>query len=109
MNQQEGKVVSDLEQHHVTRMYSVYWTCDLVMFLSNEGIICSAVQAVHGKLEPGQNRYPPYTTIVRRDAQADYVLPVGSPEAAAFAQQAIRSGRQYQQTIIDGYILYQPL
>lgn len=109
LNQQEGKVVSDLEQHHVTRMYSVYWTCDLVMFLSNERIICSAVQAVNGKLEPGQNRYPPYTTIVQQDAQADYVLPVGSPEVAAFAQQAARSGRRYQQIIFDGYILYQPI
>ena len=109
LNQQEGKVVSDLEQHHVTRMYSVYWTCDLVMFLSNERIICSAVQAVHGKLEPGQNRYPPYTTIVQQDVRADYVLPVGSPEAAAFAQRVALSGRQYQQTVLDGYILYQPV
>lgn len=109
LNRQEGKVVSDLEQHHVTRMYAVYWTCDLVMFLSNEHIICSAVQAVNGKLEPGQNRYPPYTTIVQQDAQADYLLPVGSPEAAAFAQQMASSGRHYQQTMIDGYILYQPI
>lgn len=55
LNQQEEKLVNDLEQHHVTRMYADYWTCDLVMFLSNERIICSAVQAVHGKLAPGQN------------------------------------------------------
>ncbi len=107
LNQQEGKLVNDLEQHHVTRMYADYWTCDLVMFLSNERIICSAVQAVNGKLEPGQNRYPPYTTIVQQDTQADYVLPVGSPEAAAFAQQVASSGQHYQHTSIDGYILYQ--
>jgi hypothetical protein len=108
LNQQEGKLVNDLEQHHVTRMYSVYWTCDLVMFLSNERIICSAVQAVHGKLAPGQNRYPPYTTIVQQDSQADYVLPIGSPEAAAFAQQVASSGQHYQHISIDGYMLYFP-
>lgn len=108
LNQQEGELVNDLLSHHVTRMYSVYWTCDLVMFLSNERIICSAVQAVHGKLAPGQNRYPPYTTIVQQDTQADYVLPVGSPEAAAFAQQVASSGHHYQHIIFDGYILFYP-
>ncbi len=108
LNQQEGKLVNDLEQHHVTRMYADYWTCDLVMFLSNERIICSAVQAVNGKLAPGQNRYPAYTAIVQQDTQADYVLPVGSPEAAAFAQQAANSGQHYQHTSIDGYMLYYP-
>ncbi len=108
LNQQEGKLVNDLLAQHVTRMYSVYWTCDLVMFLSNERIICSAVQTVHGKLAPGQNRYPPYTTIVQQDSQADYVLPVGSPEAAAFAQQVASSGQHYLHISIDGYMLYYP-
>ncbi len=108
LNQQEGKLVNNLEQHHVTRMYADYWTCDLVMFLSNERIICSAVQAVHGKLAPGQNRYPPYTTIVQQDAQADYVLPFGSPKAAAFAQQVASSEQHYQHTSLDGYMLYYP-
>jgi hypothetical protein len=108
LNQQEEKLVNDLVQHHVTRIYSEYWACDLVMFLSNERIVCSSVLAVDGKLAAGQNRYPLYTTIVQQDAQADYVLPVGSPEAAAFAQQIAQSGKQYQSFIIDGYILYQP-
>lgn len=108
LNQQEGKLVNDLVQHHVTRMYSVYWTCDLVMFLSNERIVCSSVLAVDGKLAAGQNRYPLYTTIVQQDAQADYVLPVGSPEAAAFAQQMAQSGKPYRSFIMDGYIIYQP-
>lgn len=108
LNQQEGKLASDLVQHHVTRMYSEYWTCDLVMFLSNERIACSSVQAVDGKLTAGQNRYPLYTTIVQQDAQADYVLTVGSPEAAAFAQQIAQSGKRYQSFIMDGYIIYQP-
>ena len=108
LNQQEGKLANDLVQHHVTRMYSNYWTCDLVMFLSNERIVCSVVQAVDGKLTAGQNRYPLYTTIVQQDAQAAYVLPVGSPEAAAFAQQVAQSGKQYQSFIMDGYIIYRP-
>ena len=109
MDQQEGKLVNDLIQHDVTRMYSDYWTCDLVMFLSNERITCSSVVAVGGKLETGQNRYPLYTTIVQQDAQANYVLPVGSAEAAAFAQQVANSGKQYHHFIIDGYLIYQPM
>ena len=108
LNQHEGKLVNDLVQHDVTRMYSVYWTCDLVMFLSNERIVCSSVLAVDGKLAAGQNRYPLYTTIVQQDAQADYVLPVGSPEAAAFAQQIAQSGKPYRSFIMDGFIIYQP-
>ena len=108
MNQQEGKLVNDLLEHHVTRMYTDYWTCNLVAFVSNEQIICSVVIANNGKLVAGQNRYPPYVAEVQQDAQAAYVLPAGSPEASAFAQQIAGSGARYQRSTFDNYVVYQP-
>ncbi len=106
VNQHRQALVSELEHTGATRIYTDYWTCDLVAFLSNERIICSVIDE---QLNPGINRYPPYTRIVQADPRASYVLPVGSPEASAFARKAGQSGKHYRHFVFDGYDIYQPV
>ncbi len=79
VSQQQQKFIADLERIHVNAIYSDYWTCDNVMFLSDTHIVCGVLG---NDLQPGQNRYPPYFTQVQSDSHAAYAFTAGSPQAA---------------------------
>ena len=104
--QQQDKMVNDLIAMHATHIYSDYWTCNRVIFQSNERIICSSLDE---QLQPQENRYPPYETIVEHDAQAAYMFPTGSPQALAFARHLTQSSQSYERREIDGYVLFKPV
>jgi hypothetical protein len=106
VTQGQYKLIDSLLHLHVTRIYSDYWTCDRIIFQSDERIICSVVNE---NLQPGQNRYPPYRLIVQNDAQAAYLLPLGSPQGLTFTQKMLHSGTHYASLMLDNYILYRPL
>jgi 4-amino-4-deoxy-L-arabinose transferase-like glycosyltransferase len=103
VKQQQQTFIADLERIHADHIYSDYWTCDNVMFLSDTHIICGVLG---NDLQPGQNRYQPYLTMVQSDPQAAYVFTVGSPQAALLAQK-LKPG-QYNILTLDGYVVYQP-
>ncbi len=105
VTQQQYTMVNDLLRLHLTRIYADYWTCDRTAFLSNERIICGVIDA---DLKPGQNRYPPYFSIVAGDAQAAYLWPLDSPQLTAFEQNIGRSGKRYERFTLDNYIVYLP-
>jgi hypothetical protein len=107
INQQQVELVDDLLHHSITRMYSDYWTCDRVIFQSNEQIICSIID---GQLHTGHDRYRPYGNIVETNQHATYVLRVDSAEASTFAQKVAETpGKHYLHFILDGYEIYQPV
>ena len=106
VNQQQNKMVNDLIRLHDTRIYSDYWTCNLIIFQSNERIICSVLNE---QLQPGENRYVPYQTLVEHDPQAIYMFRTGSPQALALAQRAAKKGLAFDREAIDNYIVYKPL
>lgn len=103
VNQQRQQLVTHLEQMQATRIYSDYWTCNNVIFESNEHIICAVL---NNGLQTGQNRYPAYVPIVQRDPQAEYVFPISSAQAAHFVQQAGKMHRPYSTLTIDGYLVF---
>ena len=102
---QQQELADTLVRLHLRHIYSEYWTCDLVSFLTREQVICSVLDQ---DLKPGINRYVPYVTIVAQDPNAAYVFPIQSPQAQAFAAQAAHSSQQYHVMQFDNYILYQP-
>ncbi len=102
-NQQQDKMVNDLIRMHATHIYSDYWTCDRVIFQSNERIICSVLDE---QLRSGDNRYLPYQAIMEHDAQAVYVFQVGSPQALALAQRSAQTEQLFKRAEIDNYVLY---
>ena len=104
-NQQQQTMVNDLVRIHVTHIYSDYWTCNRVIFQSNERIICSSLNET---LHPQDNRYPPYQTIVEHDAHASYVFQIGSAQARALEQQIRQTGKMYTMVELDGYVVYEP-
>ncbi len=104
-NQQQEALINDLLHIGATHIYTDYWTCDRVAFISNERIIC-------GVLDPDlvgthNNRYRPYLAIVEADPHSAYVFRVNSPQAATMARQAATPGVHYQRFLFDGYIVYQ--
>jgi 4-amino-4-deoxy-L-arabinose transferase-like glycosyltransferase len=101
-------LAQDLLHLHLTRIYSEYWTCDRIIFQSDERIICAVIDEKM-QIATSSNRYTPYVNVVRTDPRAAYVLPDGSLLATSFAQQVTRKGRAYRHLSFDGYQIYIPL
>jgi hypothetical protein len=111
-NRQQEALVRDLLRTGNVHIYSDYWTCNRLIFVSQERIICAVVDINQRtkQLKIGQNRYTPYLRQVQADPHAAYVLPEGSPEEAACAQmlRTMKSPDAYQRFEFDGYVIYQP-
>jgi hypothetical protein len=105
-NQRQDALVAQLLRVDATRIYADYWTCDLLIFQSQERIMCGVLDT---NLNPGQDRYPLYPAIVKAHPHPAYVFPVGSPQALAFAHQAAQPNAHYQRLILDGYVIYLPV
>lgn len=103
---QQEALVQDLLKIHATHIYSDYWTCNRLIFSSQERIICSVQD---DGLYSGQNRYTPYFYIVTSDHRSSHVYQLGSPQAKLFAPIAARSRGGYRRYIFDGYVVYQPV
>jgi hypothetical protein len=105
-DRQQQALVQDLLKIHATHIYSDYWTCNRLIFSSQERIICSVQD---DDLYTGQNRYLPYHDIVTTDHLSSHVYRLGSPQATLFAPIAARSRGAYRRYIFDGYVVYQPV
>ncbi len=95
----------DLTGHHVTHVYTDYWTCDWLAFETHERITCAALDS---QLRPSLDRYLPYRAAVQRDRRAWYLFRVDTPQATTFARLAGASGR-FRRTDLAAFTLYQPL
>ena len=105
LNQQQEALVHDLSSRHIQHIYSDYWTCDRLIFQSQEHIICGVLDT---DMKPGLNRYQPYYTTVHADHNSAYVFLSGSDFATAFMQKVAQAGQHYQQLSFDGYVVYLP-
>jgi hypothetical protein len=106
--QQQDQVIQKLLDLGATHIYSEYWTCNRLIFQSNEKITCSVV---NGNLKHGQDRYPLYYSIVKADAHPAYVFPLGVQQVAAIATKWKKDKQfrsTYQQLTFDGYVIYVP-
>jgi hypothetical protein len=99
-NQQQDALVQDLTRMKITLFYADYWTCDSIVFLSKEHIICSSV---------GQNRYLPYVALVKADPYAAYVFPLGASQIPSLTRRMAHSARHYQRFDLDGYVIFRPV
>lgn len=104
-NRQQDALVRDLLRIKATHIYSEYWTCNRVIFESDEQIICVVL---YDQLQPGYNRYPPYYAIVKDDPHAAYVFLLRSQQVVSLARQVAISGKIYKIYVFDGYVVYQP-
>lgn len=101
---QQQSLISGLLALHITHIYTNYWTCNKIAFISNERITCGIVD---GNLNPSHNRVPGYYTAVHADPHSAYVfypIEYQSSIAASLKKQK----RTYRQLPLAGYIVYQP-
>ena len=105
-NHQQDALIHDLTRMNITHFYTDYWTCNSIVFLSKEHIICSSVD---NALRPHYNRYLPYVALVKADPYAAYVFPLGASQIPSLATKVAHSPGHYQRFILYGYLIYQPL
>ncbi len=105
-NQQEAGLIRNLLRIGVTRIYSDYWTCDRIIFRTQEHILCSVVRD-DGRT-PFHNRYPRYAVIVAEDPYAADVLKEGSLQDISFMDYIKGRSRLYKRYTFDSYDVYQP-
>ncbi len=102
--QRDEAIVQDLLHIGATRIYSEYWTCNILTFLSHEKIICSALDE---GLKPGYDRYLPYRFIVQATLHPTYIFPIGTPAAEAIQQRMRSTTAHYRYYTFEGYVVYQ--
>jgi hypothetical protein len=103
---EQQALVRDLEQTGTTRLYSDYWTCNILIFLSKEKIICSAVGVTMG---PAQDRYLPYRAIVHAAPHPGYIFVAGSPQAQIMQQRVAANPAHYRVYRFFEYVVYQEI
>ncbi len=101
-NQREV-LIQNLLSRGVTRIYSDYDTCNLLIFQSNERIICGSLD---DHLQPSYNRYLPYLTMVEAAAHPAFVFPVSANTANALVQKRTSRDPHYQHAVVEGYSVY---
>jgi len=105
-NQRQQALIDHLLQIGATHIYSDYWTCNRLAFVSNERIICGVVEL---DLQRSQNfnRDPAYYPVVSADAHACYLFSIHT-HIPPMIQQARLTPEKYKRTLFDSYIIYQP-
>jgi hypothetical protein len=106
-NHSEADLIHRLEHMGIMHVYTEYWSCDNMAFLSDEHIICEVVDA---NLQPTHNRDPRYATLVSNDPHAAYVFPVSMAQAqiSALAHKVAQAPTKYSRYSFDGYIVVVP-
>jgi hypothetical protein len=104
-NQQEDEFIANLLRIGATHIYTDYWTCYRIVFVSQEKIICSVADRT---LIPSHNRYYPYHIVVKADPHSAYVFNYDIFQNVDTMQKADLSGYGFRRFVFDGYIVYQP-
>lgn len=102
--QVQQTLVQDLQQIGATRLYSDYWTCNILIFLSQERIICSALG---DDMSPAQDRYLPYRLIVHASPHPGYIFVADSPPDRIMQQRVSANPLRYHIYNFFEYRVYQ--
>lgn len=101
--ERQQALVAGLERVGATAIYSDYWTCGWVVFLSDERIICGSTSATLG---PEMDRYPPYRAVIQASPHPAYVFRRGSPAADAVEALARAAPGTYRHLPLGDYDVY---
>ena len=103
--QRQERLIADLERRSVTAVYTDYWTCDRLAFLSHERVICATLNP---ELRPDLDRYAPYRERVAATPDPAYLFPDDSAQAQSLQAVYDRAPAVFQRVALDGYTLYLP-
>lgn len=100
------QLIEALQHHGVSHIYSGYFDCGRLTFLSREKIICAVLfQGPGDSLTPGFDRYLPYRAAVQAYPRAAYVFRSGDPRNGILARSTCRWESRWQ---LVGYEIWQP-
>ncbi|HZN72149.1 MAG TPA: hypothetical protein VFC00_10795 [Micromonosporaceae bacterium] len=102
---EERELVATLERLGVDRIYSEYWTCNRLTFVTRERIQCAVLDE---QLHRGLDRYPPHAEAVALADQPAYVLPIDEPIDGTFAAYLAAQDVGVQIVTVGGYHIYRP-
>jgi hypothetical protein len=103
--QRQTDLIAQLEHHGITHFYTDYWSCDQLVFLSDEHLICVVVD---NNLQPSHNRDPRYIPPVQSGPHAAYVFPLHIAQLAVVEHKIALASDKYRHFVFDGYVVYQP-
>ncbi len=95
-----------LENLHITRFFSEYWTCYPLIFASQEKLICTDTWA---NLKHGYDRYGPYRDAVTHANNPAFVYAVDSANLSDLMRALKATRTPYHLEIYVGYVIVQPV
>ncbi|MDG4823470.1 hypothetical protein O7635_16555 [Asanoa sp. WMMD1127] len=98
-------LLAELDRRGVTHVYSEYWTCNSIAYISAERVRCAVIAE---DLTPGFDRYQPYKEEVAAASTRTFALPSGSGESRAVRAYLDAHHLTYVAAEASGYDLYQP-
>jgi hypothetical protein len=101
--QAQRDLLAALAERDLSRVYSDYWTCNWVTYLSDERVVCAVLDE---HLRPGLDRYEPYRTQVASADRPTYVLRVGGVADRTFQSRLAALGLPVAPQTVAGYHLY---
>jgi hypothetical protein len=102
---EERELVGALDRMGVDRIYSEYWTCNRLTFVTRERIQCAVLDE---GLHAGLDRYPPHAEAVASAERPAYVLPTDEPIDGTFAGYLRDHGIAATAETVGGYHIYRP-
>lgn len=100
------QVLESLRARGITHVYSGYFDCGRLTFLSEEQVTCAVVYADStGRLRPGFDRYSPYRDEVWGDAGAGYVFRTDDPRNRTLHDSGCSWRSRWS---VAGYEVWQP-
>ncbi|MGQ5264789.1 ArnT family glycosyltransferase [Micromonospora sp. ZYX-F-536] len=102
---QARQLASALRANGPHEVYGDYWTCNRLIFNTDETVVCGVLDA---DLSPGQNRYLPYWRQVGRAERPGYVVEVDSPMERRLRRLLGDRPDAAPVREVDGYRVYHP-
>ncbi|MEE6257538.1 hypothetical protein [Plantactinospora sonchi] len=103
--EQRRELVTALDRLGVRHFYAEYWTCNNIIFLTRERIVCGVIR---NDLSVGWDRYPAYPEQVAGASRPAFVLPVGSGLSAAVRDRLAGVDPPHVALTTAGYDIYLP-
>lgn len=102
---QRRELVAGLDRLGVRRFYAEYWTCNNIIFLTRERIVCGVIR---DDLYAGWDRYAAYPRMVAEEPRPAFVFPAGSGSSAVVRDHLHGTGTAISENTVAGYDIYQP-
>jgi hypothetical protein len=105
-HQTTTRLTQKLEDLHITRFFSEYWTCYPLIFASQEKLICANTNPV---LKHGYDRYRPYRDAVMHVKNPAFVYPLNSAHLTDLEHALQITHTDYHLITYEGYVIIQPV